>query len=108
MKPLSFQSTASDFRFEELVDAIRSAFAYHRSHGITWADWPDVEAFCNAFECYLCSDGEAIIQRALLTDGGSLFDDLNKAELFVWECSFLPPLFVRLADPLRSFQLTAV
>jgi hypothetical protein len=108
MNQIAFSLDSSEFRFEELTNAISSAFSYHRAHGITWANWPDVEAFCNAFECFLCKDGETIIHRAIMTDGGSLFDDLNKAEVSVWECSFLPPLVVRLANPLRSFQLIAV
>lgn len=53
-----------------------------------WEDWEDAQHVADTFEVELCPVGQAVIERAIATEGVSLDEDLAAVEHAVWGDGF--------------------
>lgn len=82
--------------YESLKQAVLSVQDNNTSNDASWSDWTGADHIADVYELFgLAPDECAILNRAIKTNGASLDDDLDAAELAEWGQTFAPPWWNR-------------
>lgn len=71
-----------------LREAVEAVEENNRINGGRWSDWDGAYQVCETYGIALGADGQAVLERAITSDGESLRIDLPAVELAVWGQNF--------------------
>lgn len=79
----------ADINVEALRTAVEGVEDNNRINGGRWSDWDSAAAVADLYDAPLCPQGQAVIVRAIESDGESLGEDLAAVEVAVHGCTFI-------------------